>query len=158
MWGSDNTLNNLVTIDLENVDINNFTGLVTIDGLPGRMANNWDSAYFLIMKKNANGTVDRNNYLSVGKRAHADGFGTVHEVNAIGSEHATGDVSENEIKKATFAIEKQGKTVNLYSIVDGKRNKVQSVDISSFGDDLKLAVACWGAGQIIKMLQLQILN
>ena len=39
MWGSDNTLNNLVTIDLENVDINNFTGLVTIDGLPGRMAN-----------------------------------------------------------------------------------------------------------------------
>ncbi|MFR3943299.1 MAG: hypothetical protein ACLTY6_11545 [Clostridium perfringens] len=32
--GEDNTLNNLVTIDLENVDTNNFTGLVTIDGLP----------------------------------------------------------------------------------------------------------------------------
>ncbi len=150
LWGSDNTLNNLVTIDLENVDINNFTGLVTIDGLPGRMANNWDSAYFLIMKKNADGTVDRNNYLSVGKRAHADGFGTVHEVNATGSEHSTGKISENEITKATFAIEKQGKIVNLYSIVDGKKNKVQSVDISSFGDDLKLAIACWGAGQTNK--------
>ena len=150
LWGSDNTLNNLVTIDLENIDTNNFTGVATIDGLPGRMANNWDSAYFLIMKKNEDGTVDRNNYLSVGKRAHADGFGTVHEVNATGSEYSTGDISENEITKATFAIEKQGKTVNLYSIVDGKKNKVQSVDISSFGNDLKLAVACWGAGQTNK--------
>ena len=140
----------MVTIDLENIDTNNFTGVATIDGLPGRMANNWDSAYFLIMKKNEDGTVDRNNYLSVGKRAHADGFGTVHEVNATGSEYSTGDISENEITKATFAIEKQGKTVNLYSIVDGKKNKVQSVDISSFGNDLKLAVACWGAGQTNK--------
>ncbi|MGG7214861.1 alpha-1,3-galactosidase-related protein [Clostridium nigeriense] len=150
LWGEDNTLNNLVTIDLGNIDTSNFTGTVTIDGLPTRMANNWDSAYFLIMKKNDNGTVDRNNYLSIGKRAHADGFGTVHEIDSTGSEYSTGNTSENSITKATFAIEKQGSVVNLYSIVNENKNKVKSVDISSFGKEVTLAVAGWGSGQTNK--------
>ncbi|MBY0755330.1 Ig-like domain-containing protein [Clostridium sardiniense] len=154
LWGNDNTLSNLVTINLDSADKNNFTGIVTIDGLPERASSNWDSAYFLIMKEKADGTVDRNNYLSIGKRAHADGIGTVHEVNARGSEYSTNNTSENSVRKATFAIEKQGTLVNLYSIIDGVKNKVQTVDIKNFGDNLKLAIAGWGNAQANKDLKI----
>ena len=150
LWGNDNRLSNLVTLNLDSVDKNNFTGIVTIDGLPERSSSNWDSAYLLIMKEKADGTVDRDNYLSIGKRAHADGIGTVHEVNARGTEYSTNNTSENSVRKATFAIEKQGTLVNLYSIIDGVKNKVQTVDIKNFGDNLKLAIAGWGNAQANK--------
>src|SRR5699024_2609183 len=93
LWGSDNTLNNLITFNTEQLNKDKFTGIVTLDNLPQRSNNNWDSVYFLIMKENEDATVNRDHYISIGKRAHSDGFAYTRELNGQGEEFSTGQIA-----------------------------------------------------------------
>ncbi|MFL8969605.1 Ig-like domain-containing protein [Helcococcus kunzii] len=119
LWGGTNKLSNLVKLSLDGVNKDNFTASIRFSDLPLRMQGNWDSVYFSLMKLKDDGTADKDNYLSVGKRAHGNGFCVVVERNGNGNELATEKSEENSIRDAKFIIEKQGKIVKLYSDVNG---------------------------------------
>lgn len=147
LWQNNNTLKNLVTIDLSKYNLNNLGIIATIEGLPYReSSNSWDSSY-IILSKNNNGYLDRDNYISVGKRAHADGFATCHETNGRCIEQSNNEVSKNNINEATFCITKVNNEIKLYYL-DDKNNLVhiQTFD-NTLGDNLILGFGCWGDTQ-----------
>lgn len=69
--GNDNRLSNLVGVDLKPLNDGNRVIVATLDGLPLRAANSRDSSYMMLMKQKQDGSLDRDNYISIGKRAHA---------------------------------------------------------------------------------------
>lgn len=148
LWERDNNLTNLVRLSLQNKDVNNFAAMIEMDGLPLRQARSWDSAYFILFKLKEDHSVDRDNYISVGKRAHSNGFATVKEENGRGSESQTNNQSENQTTRMRFVIEKQGNNLYLYALVDDEFQLIHHYpDVSFLGDNLSLGVGSWGNTQ-----------
>lgn len=153
LWQGDNNLNNLVRFSLDGKNAENFAAMITLDGLPLRQGNSWDSTYFILFKLNGNGTVDRDNYYSVGKRAHSNGFATVREEARRGSETQTNDVGENNKTLMTFVIEKQGETLNLYSYENQEFKLIHSdSNVAYLGNQLALGLGAWGNTQANRRL------
>ncbi|MBQ2383559.1 MAG: right-handed parallel beta-helix repeat-containing protein, partial [Oscillospiraceae bacterium] len=71
LWTYDNTLENLLLFG--DFDRSDLRTVVKIDGLPARKASgNWDTASFLLYKGD-------DDYITIGKKGHFDGFATVVE-------------------------------------------------------------------------------
>lgn len=153
LWGGDNNLSNLIKISLEDYDVDNFSAQVTLEGLPLRAASgSWDSSYFLLMRESGN-KADRDNYLSVGKRAHAEGIGMVKEVNGRGNESNDDlGLELNNVTSMTLVIEKQGDNVTLYYKNGEIYTEIEQFDVSYLGKSLTLAVAGWGDTQTNRTL------
>lgn len=147
LWGNNNQLSNLVRFDLSEYDRDHFSAEITLEGLPVRKeSNSWDSAYFILMAEK-NGRLDRDNYVSVGKRAHADGIGMVYEKDAKGMEKNL-DLG-HDFEKMHFALEKKGDQVTFYYKEGDNYHLIDSFDTLHLGDDFSLALATWGNTQDI---------
>ncbi|WP_323612103.1 PT domain-containing protein [Erysipelothrix enhydrae] len=148
LWGKDNRLSNLVGIDLNTVNDGKRVIVATLDGLPLRASNSWDSSYMLLMKQNQDGSLDRDNYVSVGKRAHADGIGFVQEIHGQGKEAATNTIEDNFTVKQTFALEHLNNKINAYILKDGAFKLIHTFEnIEHLGESPVLAFAGWGNTQ-----------
>ncbi|MDE8256072.1 pectate lyase [Erysipelothrix rhusiopathiae] len=148
LWGKDNRLSNLVGIDLNAVNDGKRVIVATLDGLPLWASNSWDSSYMLLMKQNQDGSLDRDNYISVGKRAHADGIGFVQEIHGQGKEAATNTIEDNFTVKQTFALEHLNNKINTYILKDGTFKLIHTFEnIEHLGESPFLAFAGWGNTQ-----------
>lgn len=148
LWGNDNRLSNLVGVDLKPLNDGNRVIVATLDGLPLRAANSWDSSYMMLMKQKQDGSLDRDNYISIGKRAHADGIGFVQEIHGQGKEAATNTIEDNPKVKQTFALEHLNHKVNAYVLKEEGFKLIHTFEnIEHLGENPVLAFAGWGNTQ-----------
>ncbi|MBK2403510.1 pectate lyase [Erysipelothrix sp. strain 2 (EsS2-7-Brazil)] len=154
LWENDNRLSNLVRVDLEPTSDEARVYIATMDGLPLRAQNSWDSSYMLLMKQKEDGTLDRDNYISMGKRAHADGIGFVQEINGQGKEAATNTIEDNPTTKQTFALEHRNNKVHAYVLNDEGFKHIHTFEnIEHLGDHPVFAFAGWGNTQKNRTLE-----
>ena len=131
--------NNLKNLILYNVPSNttSFAATVTVDGMPIRENNQWDTASFILYGND-------DNYLTIGKKSHYDGFATVVERNGSAQE-AGGSSSFNNVAKAELGIFVNGTNAKLYYKQDGTWVEAKSQDISFLGSNLKIGMGAWAS-------------
>lgn len=107
LWSSTNTVKNLFVVDLMNGATSDdlFVSL-DVDGLPVKEYPQWDVVSFLLYGND-------DNYASVRKASHFDGFSTAVEVFGGCQEHH-GSSADNNVTSATFALHKRGNQVRVF--------------------------------------------
>lgn len=107
LWSSTNTVKNLFVVDLMNGATSDdlFVSL-DVDGLPVKEYPQWDVVSFLLYGND-------DNYASVRKASHFDGFSTAVEVFGGCQEHH-GSSADNNVTSATFALHKKGNQVRVF--------------------------------------------
>ena len=127
-----------------NVDSSDFWTAVHVDNLPVRKSNAWDTASFLLYRND-------DNYLSIGKKCHFDGFAAVTEQNAKANEIGQSNTTNNAVSSADLAFRKNGDTVTMYYKVAGgewtqwQGTSASSLSAAPLGDSFKIGFAVWGS-------------
>ncbi len=138
LWTYDNTLENLLLF--ENFERDNLRTVVKIEGLPGRANNNWDTASFLLYAGD-------DDYISIGKKGHKNGFATVVEQDQSCSEYEEGSTENNNVTSAWVGFTVTGTTVTMdYKVEGGEWTTAKTADIGFLGDDYEIGFAAWGVG------------
>lgn len=107
LWGSNNTVHNLFTIDFMNgASSDDIFVSLDVDGLPLNEGGQWDNASFMLF-------IGDNNYVSLGKKSHVPGFTITEEFAASGTEYP-GSSSHNNVTSATLAFHKKGDTIRTF--------------------------------------------
>lgn len=136
LYTTENTVKNLVLYNPTDVDKNNLRTVVKVDGLPARENGQWDTASFVLYK-------DDDNYVTIGKKSHYDGFASVNEKNGAAAE-AGGNASDNEVVSAYLGFTKQGNTISLdYKREDGTWQNLKTITDSTIGDNYQIGMAAW---------------
>ena len=136
LWTSSNTLKNLLLYDLAEIDKEDFCMMVRVEGLPVKEAEQWDTASFILYK-------DDDNYITVGKKSHYDGFTYVVERNGSGTEKG-GDSSDNNVTSGYLGITKKGDTVTLAVKNDGGNWKeIATITEHTLGNEFKIGFGAW---------------
>lgn len=108
LWSSTNTVKNLFVVDLMNGATSDdlFVSL-DVEGLPVKEYPQWDVVSFLLYGND-------DNYASVRKACHFDGFSTAVEVFG-GCQENDGNSADNNVTSATFALHKRGNQVRVFA-------------------------------------------
>ena len=138
LWTYDNTLENLLLFG--NFDRSDLRTVVKIDGLPARKASgNWDTASFLLYKGD-------DDYITIGKKGHFDGFATVIE-QAQSCTESGGNSSENAVTSAYVGFTVEGTTATMsFKVEGGEWTTAKTVNIGFLGDNYSIGFGAWGAG------------
>ena len=110
LWTYDNTLKNLFLYTPE-ISGDNLRASVKIENLPVRENNKWDTASFILYKGD-------DDYYTIGKKSHFDGFATVDELAQDCNEEG-GSSSHNDVTSAWLGIVKEGNKIKLEYSLDG---------------------------------------
>lgn len=116
---------------------------VHVDNLPVKKANSWDTASFLLYK-------DDDNYITIGKKNHYNGFAAVNETAAVATEIGESGTANNSVSSADLAFHKSGNTVKMYYKVSGGQwtewagSSASSFSDAAIGDSYKIGFAVWG--------------
>ena len=138
LWTYDNTLENLLLYG--NFDRSDLRTVVRVDGLPVRASNNWDTASFLLYAGD-------DDYVSIGKKGHMDGFATVIEQAQSCSESSESSTAHNAVTSAWLGFTVSGSTVTMdYKVDGGEWVTAKTADIGFLGDDYEIGFAAWGVG------------
>ena len=138
LWTYDNTLENLLLFG--NFERSDLRALVRVDGLPVRAANNWDTASFLLYAGD-------DDYVSIGKKGHMDGFATVVEQAQSCAEAGESTATHNQVTSAWVGFTVEGSTVTMdYKVDGGQWTTAKTADIGFLGDDYEIGFAAWGMG------------
>ena len=138
LWTYDNTLKNLLLYS--DFDRSDLRTVVKIDGLPVRANNNWDTASFLLYAGD-------DDYISIGKKGHKNGFATVIEKAQSCSEYEESDTTHNEVTSAYVGFAVKGSVVTMdYKVEGGAWTTVMTTDIDFLGDDYEIGFGAWGNG------------
>ena len=134
-YGSNN-LNNLLLYQLKEEEKNNFRALVKIEDMPTKEGNQWDTASFILYK-------DDDNYITIGKKSHFDGFCYVVEKNGTATE-THGNAAYNSIEDAWFGITKVDNTVTLSARTEeGQWEQIAEIIDHTLGEDYQLGFGAW---------------
>ena len=138
LWTYDNTLENLLLY--ANFDRRDLRTVVKIDGLPVRASNNWDTASFLLYKGD-------DDYVSIGKKGHKNGFATVVEQAQSCNEFEESSTANNHVTSAYVGFSVEGTTVTMdYKVDGGEWTTVKTADIGFLGNAYEIGFAAWGVG------------
>ena len=138
LWTYDNTLENLLLYG--NFDRSDLRTVVRVDGLPVKASNNWDTASFLLYAGD-------DDYVSIGKKGHMDGFATVIEQAQSCSESGESSTAHNAVTSAWLGFTVSGSTVTMdYKVDGGEWVTAKTADIGFLGDDYEIGFAAWGVG------------
>ena len=138
LWTYDNTLKNLLLYS--EFDRTDLRTVVKIDGLPVRKNSNWDTASFLLYSGD-------DDYVSIGKKGHKNGFATVVEQAQSCTEYEESSTDNNTVTSAYVGFTVSGSTVTMdYKVDGGEWVTVNTTDIAYLGDDYEIGFAAWGAG------------
>ena len=138
LWTYDNTLENLLLF--EGFDRSDLRTVVKVDGLPVRANNNWDTASFLLYKGD-------DDYISIGKKGHMDGFATVVEQAQTCNEAGEGSTANNAVTSAWLGFTVSGDAVTMdYKVEGGEWVTAKTADIAFLGDAYEIGLAAWGVG------------
>ena len=136
LWQGDNTLKNLLLYDPVTVDKEDLRVMVRVTGMPVSENNQWDTASFMLYK-------DDNNYITVGKKSHYNGFCYVVEKNGSADEQH-GNSADNNVTSGYLGITKAGNTVTLSAKADGGNWKeVATITSHTLGNDYKIGFGAW---------------
>ncbi|MBR5579565.1 MAG: NPCBM/NEW2 domain-containing protein, partial [Lachnospiraceae bacterium] len=131
-----NNLKNLLLYQLKGEEKNNFRALVKVEGLPAREGSQWDTASFILYK-------DDDNYITVGKKSHFDGFCYVVEKNGTATENH-GNAAYNSSEAAWFGITKLNNTVTLSARTEeGQWDQIAEITDHTLGEDYQLGFGAW---------------
>ena len=138
LWQWDNNLENLLLYS--NFDRSDLRTVVKIDGLPARKASgNWDTASFLLYKGD-------DDYITIGKKGHFDGFATVIE-QAQSCTESGGSSSENAVTSAYVGFTVENGTATMsFKVEGGEWTTAKTVDIGFLGSAYEIGFGAWGAG------------
>ncbi|MBQ8355240.1 MAG: S-layer homology domain-containing protein [Oscillospiraceae bacterium] len=138
LWQWDNNLENLLLFG--NFDRSDLRTVVKIDGLPARKASgNWDTASFLLYKGD-------DDYITIGKKGHFDGFATVIE-QAQSCTESGGNSSENAVTSAYVGFTVEGTTATMsFKVEGGEWTTAKTIDIGFLGNAYSIGFGAWGAG------------
>ncbi|MBQ8857739.1 MAG: discoidin domain-containing protein, partial [Lachnospiraceae bacterium] len=135
LYQSDNTLNNLF-LYTPDVDRSNLRASVKVEGLPIRENGKWDTASFILMS-------GEDDYYTIGKKSHYDGFSTVKE-RAQSALEAGGNSADNSVESAWLGIVKTGNEIKLEYSTDGTTwETAQTYTDDSFGNNYQLGFGSW---------------
>lgn len=134
-WDSNN-LKNLILYDVP-AGCDEFFASVDINGLPARESNQWDTASFLLYS-------DDDNYISVGKKSHYDGYAVVKEQNGSADEKG-GNAAYNDKLNATFGFHVANNQLTIYYKTENEWIEADSFAISYLGSQLKLGFGAWAS-------------
>ena len=138
LWTYDNTLENLLLYGY--FDRSDLRTVVRVDGLPVRASNNWDTASFLLYKGD-------DDYITIGKKGHMEGFATVVEQAQSCNEYNESSAN-NAVTSAYLGFTVVGTTVTMdYKVEGGQWTTANSVDIGFLGDAYRIGFAAWGVGR-----------
>lgn len=137
LYQSDNSVENLFLYQVpEGVSRDNLRTVIHVENLPARESNQWDTASFLLYK-------DDDNYISVGKKSHYDGFATVVEKNATAVETG-GDAAQNELTDAWLGFYMKGSTLSIdYWTGNGGWSNVRTIENVDLGTAWQIGFAGW---------------
>ena len=138
LWTYDNTLENLLLFG--NFDRSDLRTVVKIEGLPVRKASgNWDTASFLLYAGD-------DDYITIGKKGHMDGFSTVIEQAQSCSEN-NGSSAYNDVSTAYVGFTVEGDSATMsFKVEGGEWTTAKTVDIGFLGDAYSIGFGAWGAG------------
>ncbi len=139
LYGSDNTVKNLFLFEIpEKIAKNNLRTVLTIDNLPPREQNQWDTASFILYK-------DDDNYITVGKKSHKKGIAVVKETGGNATELEEADETNDGVTKASFGFYKNDSGISVDYKVDGTNEWQHLMDITdvNLGDNFKIGFAGW---------------
>lgn len=135
LWQGTNTVHNLFLVDLLH-DASDSDVIVSLEvsGLPVVEGSNWDSASLLLY-------TDDDNYISLGKKSHFDGFSTVKELNGHGVE-AGGNSAQNSVTSATLVFCKSGSLIRVFA-KPAYGSWVECASLSADISSLRVGFTCW---------------
>ena len=139
LYEGTNTVKNLFLFDIpETLDKNDFRAVVTMEGLPVKESEQWDTASFVLYK-------DDDNYLTVGKKSHKKGIAFVKEVSAHATEEEEDAEDNNQVTKAVFGFHKQNNSISVDYKIDGSDewHQLKNVTDMDFGQNFKIGFAGW---------------
>ncbi len=135
LWEDSNTLKNLFLYN-PTVAKDNLRTVIKVEGLPIRESGQWDTASFILYK-------DDNNYVTIGKKSHYDGFATVVETNGSAPEQDD-DAADNNVTTAYLGFTKVGNTISMdVKAEGGEWKQVRELTSSPIGDDYQIGFGCW---------------
>ena len=126
------------------VDKDDLWTAVHVDNLPVKKANSWDTASFLLYK-------DDDNYVTIGKKNHFNGFAVVNEKNRAANEIGETGTANNAVTSADLAFHKSGNTIKMYYKANGGQwtewsgtGGVSAITDATIGNSFKIGFAVWG--------------
>ena len=135
LYQRDNNLKNLF-LYTPDVDKDNLRASVKVDGLPIRESGKWDTASFILM-------AGEDDYYTIGKKSHYDGFATVKE-RAQSAAEVGGSSEHNSVTSAWLGIVKEGNTIKLEYSLDGNTwTTGKTYTDTTFGNDYQLGFGTW---------------
>lgn len=136
LYESSNSVKNLFLYQVPAECKDNLRAVIKIENMPEREAGQWDTASFLLYQ-------DDDNYISVGKKSHYDGFVTVEETNAAATETG-GDAAQNSLTDAYLGFYKKGSQVSVdYKEEGGEWRHIRDLPASMLKDGYQVAFAAW---------------
>ena len=136
LWQQSNTLKNLLLYEPTTVDKEDLRVMVKVTGMPVSESGQWDTASFMLYK-------DDDNYITVGKKSHYNGFCYVVEKNGSADEQH-GNSADNNVTSGYLGITNVGGTVTLSAKAEGGTWKeVATITSHTIGEDYKIGFAAW---------------
>ncbi len=137
-YNSNNVKNMVLYTIPSSISKTDMRTVVKVDGLPVKENGQWDTASFVLHK-------DDDNYITIGKKSHFDGFATVTEQNAAASETGESGRNNNSVTSAYLGFEVSGDTVKFaYKASGGSWTELpQTAARSIIGDDYRIGFAAW---------------
>ena len=138
LYQDSNTLKNLFLYTPENgADLRTT---VKVSGLPVRENGQWDTASFMLYE-------DDDNYVTIGKKSHYDGFAAVVEKNGTAVESG-GSAEDNQTAEAWLGITRKDSTITLSAKVgDGAWKTVKTITDSKVTDNCKIGFGAWHSNE-----------
>ena len=137
LWQWDNNLENLFLYDVENDD--DFRAVVKVENLPVRENNKWDTVSLILYQGD-------DDYYTIGKKSHFDGFATVKERSQTAIETG-GNSAHNTTSTAYLGISKAGDKITLDYSLDGQTwNQAGSYTDSTI-QNCKIGFGAWGSAR-----------
>ena len=139
LWTYDNTLENLLLYG--DFDRSDLRTVVKIDGLPARKASgNWDTASFLLYAGD-------DDYITIGKKGHMDGFATVIERAQSCSENH-GSSAQNAVTSAWVGFTVENGTATMsFKVEGGEWTTANTTDVAFLGNAYEIGFGAWGTGR-----------
>ena len=120
-----------------NFDRSDLRTVIKVEGLPAKESGQWDTASFFLFR-------DEDNYITIGKKSHFDGFAAVSETNDSGTEYG-GNADHNNVTTAYLGFTNTGNgTVTLDYSLDGVNwTKGHELSTAMLGDSYSIGFSCW---------------
>lgn len=136
LWGGTNTLKNLLLYEMSEAERADFCAIVKVDSMPGKEDGQWDTASFALYKGD-------NDYITIGKKSHKDGFCAVVEKGGSGEEFP-GSADDNNVTSGYLGITYKDSTVTLFAKADGGEWKqIKEITNYTIDNEYKIGFGAW---------------